>query len=197
MNETMRKRLMDGVIELIQLDRNEDKMEHRELIAKSIHVMLALDFYRDLFEPKFLQITKIFFREYAATHFAQLNLSSYMLFVDNCMQKEAQRLSECLDISTKDALIKILENELIGTYLDRMLENPPELDEDALIAQAEEESKGDASIEAPGDQYKTEFDTFMLEKRIEDLQRMAAQVNRIGEEATKQMTERWGRHVYD
>ena len=45
---------MDGVIELIQMDRNEDKMEHRELIAKSIHVMLALDFYRDLFEPKFL-----------------------------------------------------------------------------------------------------------------------------------------------
>lgn len=103
MNETMRKKLMDGVIELIQLDRNEDKMEHRDLIAKSIHVMLALDFYRDLFEPKFLQITKIFFSDYAATHFAQLNvsllfvaniyflwqLSSYMLFVDNCMQKEA------------------------------------------------------------------------------------------------------------
>ena len=41
-------------------------MEHRELIAKSIHVMLALDFYRDLFEPKFLQITKIFFKEYSA-----------------------------------------------------------------------------------------------------------------------------------
>ena len=57
---------MDGVIELIQMDRKEDKMEHRELIAKSIHVMLALDFYRDLFEPKFLQITKAFFREYAA-----------------------------------------------------------------------------------------------------------------------------------
>ena len=62
MNETMRKKLMDGVIELIQMDRNEDKMEHRELIAKSIHVMLALDFYRDLFEPKFLQVTKNFFR---------------------------------------------------------------------------------------------------------------------------------------
>lgn len=75
MNEIMRKRLMDGVIQLIQLDRNEEKMEHRDLIAKSIHVMLALDFYRDLFEPKFLHVTKIFFREYSATHFAQLNVS--------------------------------------------------------------------------------------------------------------------------
>jgi len=66
MNETMRKRLMDGAIELIQKDRKDANMEHRELIAKSIHVMLALDFYRDLFEPKFLQVTKTFFLEYSA-----------------------------------------------------------------------------------------------------------------------------------
>jgi len=84
MNETMRRRLMDGAIELIQKDRKGANMEHRELIAKSIHVMLALDFYRDLFEPKFLQVTKVFFKEYSAEHFGQLNLSSYMLFVDNC-----------------------------------------------------------------------------------------------------------------
>ena len=41
-------------------------MEHRELIAKSIHVMLALDFYREDFEPKFLSVTADFFQEYAA-----------------------------------------------------------------------------------------------------------------------------------
>lgn len=181
---------MDGVLELIQLDRKEDKMEHRELIAKSIHVMLALDFYRDLFEPKFLQITRVFFREYAAQHFAQLNLSSYLLFVDNCMKKEAQRLSECLDISTKDALIGILESELIGQYLDRILLNPPELDEEALFEMSEEEAK------RVQDENKTEFDTFMLEKRIEDLTRMATQVNRV-DGAIQRMTERWQRHVYD
>ena len=75
MNEAIRKRLMDGVLHLIELDRNEDKMEHRDLIAKCIHVMLALDFYRDLFEPKFLQQTKLFFRGYAASHFSELNVS--------------------------------------------------------------------------------------------------------------------------
>ena len=52
-------------------------MEHRELIAKSIHVMLALDFYRDLFEPKFLSVTKAFFKEYAAQNFSQLNVSHF------------------------------------------------------------------------------------------------------------------------
>ena len=48
-------------------------------------------------------------------------------------------MSECLDISTKDALISILEKELIGSYLDSMLKSPPELDEEALIEMDEEE----------------------------------------------------------
>jgi len=42
-------------------------------------------------------------------------------------------LTECLDISTKDALIKILETELIGAFQDRILENPPELDQEQLF----------------------------------------------------------------
>lgn len=94
-----------------------------------------------------------------------------MLFVDNCMQKEAHRLSECLDISTKDSLIKILETELIGSYLDNILEDPPEMDEEALFI-AQEEEKMEGTTDAL-DKHKTEFDTFMLEQRIEDLQRMA------------------------
>ena len=87
-----------------------------------------------------------------------------MLFVDNCMQKEAQRLSECLDISTKDSLIKILEAKLIGSYLGDMLRHPPELDEEALFTEEIKENDRESLSK-----YRTEFDTFMLEKRIEDL----------------------------
>ena len=36
----------------------------------------------------------------------------------------------------------------------------------------------------------------MLEKRIEDLQRLALQVNRI-ERAIARMTDRWQRHIFD
>ena len=39
-----------------------------------------------------------------------------MIFVDNCMQSEGKRLTDCLDISTKESLVKILEEELIGNY---------------------------------------------------------------------------------
>jgi hypothetical protein len=61
MNETLRQRLIEGVIDLIQQDRTDEKIENRELIAKLIHVMLALDFYRELFEPRFLEVTANFF----------------------------------------------------------------------------------------------------------------------------------------
>lgn len=40
-----------------------------------IHVMLALDFYKELFEPKFLLVTRNFFKENAAHNFDQLNVS--------------------------------------------------------------------------------------------------------------------------
>ena len=65
MNETLRQRLIEGVIDLIQQDRTDEKIENRELIAKLIHVMLALDFYRELFEPRFLEVTSDFFEKHA------------------------------------------------------------------------------------------------------------------------------------
>ena len=88
-------------------------------------------------------------------------------------------------------MIKILESELIGTFLDQMLINPPEMDQEQLFIEESKNPDGDT-----GNAQRTEFDTFMLEKRIEDLKRMAMQVNRV-EGAIERMTERWGRHVYD
>ena len=88
-----------------------------------------------------------------------------MIYVDNCMKNEATRLTECLDISTKEHLIKILEETLIGSYLNQILYVQPELNTDELF---DEEKVKQNLIN------KTEFDTFMLEKRIEDLQRLAS-----------------------
>jgi hypothetical protein len=50
MTQELRKKLVDGVLFLIGQDRIDEKMSNRDLIAKLIHVMLALDFYKDCFE---------------------------------------------------------------------------------------------------------------------------------------------------
>jgi hypothetical protein len=41
-------------LELIEADRRDEQRMHRDLIAKLIHVMLALEFYKGFFEEAFL-----------------------------------------------------------------------------------------------------------------------------------------------
>ena len=110
-----------------------------------------------------------------------------MMYVDNCMQNEGTRLTECLDISTKGSLVQILEDELIGNYLSQILHVAPEVSADMLF---EEEHVKQNALN------KTEFDSFMLEKRVEDLQRLASQMTRV-KGAMAQLKDRWKRHVYD
>ena len=75
MTETVREKLIAGVVDLIQLDRTDEKMQNRDLIAKLIHVMLALEFYKEQFEPKFLEVTRQFFKKHAADNYKELNVS--------------------------------------------------------------------------------------------------------------------------
>ena len=110
-----------------------------------------------------------------------------MIYVDNCMKNEATRLTDCLDISTKEHLIKILEDELIGTYLSKILYVQPELNVNELF---DEEKIKENLVN------KTEFDTFMLEKRVEDLQRLATQMDKV-KGAMSLLKDRWKRHIYD
>jgi hypothetical protein len=42
MGEGLKQRLREGVLGLVSLDRQDEKRQHRQLIAKLIHVMLAL-----------------------------------------------------------------------------------------------------------------------------------------------------------
>ena len=42
-------------------------------------------------------------------------------------------MTECLDISIKAKLIKILEDELVGQFTEKILDLPPEIDPEDLI----------------------------------------------------------------
>jgi hypothetical protein len=56
-------------------DRLNEGSEQRNLIAKSIHIMLALDFYKD-FEALFLKETRFFYQKQSAENFELLNVSA-------------------------------------------------------------------------------------------------------------------------
>ncbi len=50
---------------------------HRDLIAKLIHVMLALNFYKGFFEDSFLGQTEDFFEKDSSEKLLTLNVFSY------------------------------------------------------------------------------------------------------------------------
>ena len=74
MKEDLKKRLKIGVLKLIEKDRMDEKRQHRDLIAKLIHVMLALDFYKGYFEEAFLNETREFFARDSVNRLVALNV---------------------------------------------------------------------------------------------------------------------------
>ena len=57
MGTDVKDRLITGVLKLIEKDRLDEKRMQRDLIAKLIHVILALEFYKGQFEQRFLKET--------------------------------------------------------------------------------------------------------------------------------------------
>lgn len=80
-SDEAKEKLCQGVLGLIAADRKSDSAEGRELIAKLIHVMLALDFYK-MFESGFCNETRDHYRISANEAFEELNLSSYVIFAE-------------------------------------------------------------------------------------------------------------------
>ena len=76
--EDAKHKLCEGVLQLIAEDRKSDTVEGRNLIAKLIHVMLALDFYK-IFEAGFCTQTTDYYRVSANEAFEQLNVSNMMI----------------------------------------------------------------------------------------------------------------------
>ena len=71
----MKERLKDGVLILIHNDRRDEQRTHRDLIAKLIHIILALNFYKELFEKAYLKETEEFFKKDSCEKFHSLNVN--------------------------------------------------------------------------------------------------------------------------
>lgn len=70
----VRERLVAGTLDLIHQDRINDRTDQKDLIAKMIHVMLALNFYKQ-FESGFFSQTRDFFKQNAKENFILQNVS--------------------------------------------------------------------------------------------------------------------------
>ena len=105
----LKDKLVDGILNLIENDRNSQNENNRQTIAKLIHILLALQLYKGEFEEKFLQRTQEYYTKMLdEQNFNQQNLSSYLISVEGYLKNESERVFECLDISTLDKTIEIV-----------------------------------------------------------------------------------------
>ena len=94
----IRGSLKSGVLRLIKLDRQSDHMSifsdetHRDLIAKLIHVMLALGLYKQDFEPDFLAETASFFKNDSNEKLNAMDLAGYLNYVEKVLKDELHRV---------------------------------------------------------------------------------------------------------
>jgi len=67
---------------LISQERIDEKRVQRQLIAKSIHIMLALNFYNGSFEEEFLHDTAQFYKQDSQAKADSLTLPDYAKYVE-------------------------------------------------------------------------------------------------------------------
>jgi len=65
----LKAKLIDGILNLINLDRQNTKQHNRDLIAKLIHILLALQLYKGEFETKFLDQSKEYYEKISESDF--------------------------------------------------------------------------------------------------------------------------------
>ena len=110
----LKDKLIDGILDLINHDRLNSNFENRQIIAKLIHILLALQLYKGEFEKKFLDQSQQFFEKLSAQeNFNERSLSHYLVTVENILKNESDRIRECLDICTHDSLTEVIQDLLV------------------------------------------------------------------------------------
>mmetsp|Transcript_6153 Transcript_6153/g.9895 ORF Transcript_6153/g.9895 Transcript_6153/m.9895 type:complete len:188 (-) Transcript_6153:1529-2092(-) len=130
--------MIKGILRLIEEDRLDSNERHKGIIAKLIHILLALDLYKSKFETQFLQSSKAFYQGVANKDgFDSRNLAIYLSEVQGFLKAESARVYECLDISTHNVLLHAVQDTLIDEMADSIL-NHHEFEEFLLQERADD-----------------------------------------------------------
>eukprot|EP00004_Rigifila_ramosa_P011704 TRINITY_DN2501_c0_g1_i1.p1 TRINITY_DN2501_c0_g1~~TRINITY_DN2501_c0_g1_i1.p1 ORF type:complete len:540 (+),score=155.74 TRINITY_DN2501_c0_g1_i1:819-2438(+) len=97
-----------------------------------------LGLYATAFEPKFLETTDAFFAADAETALSELDVSGYLLHVEQRISHEMTRLALYLEPSTRRPLLTIVDRNLLATHTERIKDKGFEL----LIEQNKTEDLG-------------------------------------------------------
>lgn len=100
MNSTVQKRTVEGLLLLIEKERNGDSVD-RSLLKSLLRMLSDLQIYQDAFEDKFLTATKNLYQAEGQKKMQELEVPDYLQHVDKRLAEENERLLHYLDPVTK------------------------------------------------------------------------------------------------
>lgn len=100
MNSNVQKRTVDGLLMLIEKERNGDAVD-RTLLKSLLRMLSDLQIYQEAFEEKFLAATKNLYQAEGQKKMQELEVPDYLLHVDKRLAEENERLLHYLDSATK------------------------------------------------------------------------------------------------
>ncbi|XP_044736413.1 cullin-4B [Chrysoperla carnea] len=121
MNPLVQVRTVDGVLMLIEMERNCDTVD-RTLLKSILRMLTDLQIYKDIFEQKFLDATDQIYAAEGLRLMEELDVPEYLAHVDKRLNEENERLLHYLDPGTKWQLIHTVEKELLTEHTNHILQ---------------------------------------------------------------------------
>ena len=119
--EEVTKKTVRGILVLIGKERQGETID-RSLLKNLLRMMVSLGIYSHRFERPFLSATAAFYRDETARGMHQLEVPDYLQEVERRLLEETRRSMHYLDTSTRDALLTVVEKEMLTCYIGPLLD---------------------------------------------------------------------------
>lgn len=122
---TIRERIVQGALELIQNERSQQQkfIENNIILDEILRFIQAVtDMYVVDFEKRFLDSTRNFYKKEASELIVSLTLTDYLLYLEKRLQEEECLAKRLLQQNTFVEIMEILDQELINAHLQRLLD---------------------------------------------------------------------------
>lgn len=92
------------------------------ILSRITHMLLTLQCYHTSFEVAFLEDSRRFFTAEGSMLLTQLDTAKFLCHVDRRIFEAVEMTTKCLDVSTKRALLDIVEQHLLKPHVTTLLE---------------------------------------------------------------------------
>ncbi|XP_077371254.1 cullin-3-B-like isoform X2 [Festucalex cinctus] len=122
----IREHLWQTLLDMIKRERRGEVVD-RGSIRNSCQMLMVLGLdsrivYEEDFERPFLEMSAEFYQMESQRFLAENSTSIYIKRVEARINEEIERVKHCLDKSTEDSIVKVVERELITNHMKTIVE---------------------------------------------------------------------------